>query len=405
MEKKEIIKAFDTAYNHFDWRPLSGETLKTFYVESITKESTKRILSNIHKTERYDKLLVIGHRGCGKSTIINKVVEDLNKEYHVVVFSVLNVLNMMDVETIDILVTTYMEVIKSMEKAGVTDFTPATDKVLAFLKTTLKLTEVGVSLLGSLSLKIKTEPDSRKAIRDGFRNQIEIIQKSFDSAFKNIQQQTQKDILIIIDDLDKLETEFAEQIFFKDSQLLMMPEAKIIYTFPLDTYYSESFNQISSLFKAQFIPVVNLYDASGNYQTSALEHLKELVYRRIDKTLISEDALRCVIDCSGGLVRDLVKFMQDACSIASLKEVSIIDQAIAQEATSELVNDFYRIFDFPEYRDSVEEIMKSKEKKKIKNTTLVYLLKYLFVVEYRHRNKPWYDAHPCLKKAMKLPDV
>jgi len=94
--------AFVKAYNNFQSQPLRGDKLKTFYIEDFTKKCVNEIITTIRITERFKKMLVIGHRGCGKSTILNKVAEELKNDYHVVSFSAAENINMMDVETVDI---------------------------------------------------------------------------------------------------------------------------------------------------------------------------------------------------------------------------------------------------------------------------------------------------------------
>jgi ABC-type uncharacterized transport system ATPase component len=64
-------------------------------------------------------MLVIGHRGCGKSTILNKVAEELINDFHIVSFSAADTLNMNDVETIDILISIYLQVLDSMSKSKI----------------------------------------------------------------------------------------------------------------------------------------------------------------------------------------------------------------------------------------------------------------------------------------------
>jgi len=104
----ENYDAFVKAYNNFDSQPLSGERMRQFYIDDFTKDSVNEIKTTIQITERFRKMLVIGHRGCGKSTILNKVAEELDNSYHIVSFSAASVLNMMDVETVDILLAIHL---------------------------------------------------------------------------------------------------------------------------------------------------------------------------------------------------------------------------------------------------------------------------------------------------------
>ena len=399
-------KAFEEAYNNFDLRPLSGKTLEKFYVGDFIDEHVANMVTTVRMTERYRKILLIGHRGCGKSTILNKVAEELKEEYHIVSFTAQDVLNMMDVETVDILLTTYMQLIRSMRAEGIPRRKSLFDKMVDAFKKNIRLKEIsieadipGIDFLNTLSTKIIVETDSRNKVRKSFRTRIEILQKDLSGACTDIRQLEEKDVLIIIDDLDKLDTKFAERVFFDDVHLLNMPEVKIIYTFPLDTYYSERFIPIRDRYENEYISLVNLYNADATYREEALEQLKKVVFKRIDERLVSERALKMLVDMSGGLLRDLIKFMQDACKIAVMNEADRIDETIAQHAIDEHVNDYFRLFDYLKYQRNVREVCEGKD---IGKEDLIYLLRYLFVLEYRSQEKDniWFDAHPCLKAAL-----
>jgi len=402
MKKSENYEGFVRAYNHFDAKPLIGEDLERFYIDDFTCDSVNEILTTVRITERFKKILIIGHRGCGKSTILNKVAEQLQNEYHIVSFSASDVINMMDVEAGDILLSTYLMVLDSIKKENT--FQGLIGKFSNFFRNilkSLKLEEIGTGeLLEIISFKFKVESETRLEIRKNLVDQIRVLQKNLSEACKEISRKKNKDVLIIIDDLDKLETKFAEIVFFKNSEILSHPEVKMIYTFPLDTYYCDAFIRIHDRYADQFIPLVTLYDANGNYIESSQQSLTNLILRRIDENLITKDALKIVINMSGGLLRDLVRLMQDACKLAIVETSDVIDNDIIESTINEHINDYYRIFDYQEYADKVSTIAETKQK--IDNKTLVYLLRYLFVLEYRHgRNKKlWYDVHPCLKKTL-----
>ncbi len=178
MESNEIFKIFSKARNNFTPHPLSGEELKKFYVDSFNASVTDEISITIRTTESYQKILIIGHRGCGKSTILNKIVGDLDKEYFILSFSVADVLNLMDVETVDLLLATYMQLLESINTRNIPHSLDSFEEMMGFAKKKFKLKEVGVSLLKILSFKIQVENESRKAIRDELRTRIEALQKT-----------------------------------------------------------------------------------------------------------------------------------------------------------------------------------------------------------------------------------
>ncbi|MGK7958201.1 MAG: P-loop NTPase fold protein [Crocosphaera sp.] len=401
-----MTKALENAYNNFDSRPLSGETLKRFYIDDFTKDAVNRIRTTIKISERFRKMLVIGHRGCGKSTILNKVADELRNDFYIVSFSAAETLNMNDVETIDILLSVYLQILKSMNDSNIHVPIKRFDDIMKSVKSKLKLTEGGLNLLKILTFKIKVENKSRASLREEFINQVEILNNSISDCIKSISQHYEdkdknikgKDILIIIDDLDKLSPEFAEKTFFKGYNLLTMPEAKIIYTFPLETYYCENFIQLKDRYEDQFISLV-VVDQKKNGDTG-IKQLEKLVLQRISQQYITEDALKEMIILSGGLLRDLIKFMQDACKQAIVKCSTVIDKDIAEDVINEAVNHYDRLFDFPNYADEVEKIVRASKRTNLTNQNLIYLLKYLFVLEYRFERDLWYDAHPCLKKLL-----
>ncbi len=466
---------FVEAYNNFDHRPLKGDSLRKFYIDDFTKDTTESIVTTVEITERFRKILVIGHMGCGKSTILNKVAEELEEQYHVINFSVMDELNIMDIEAIDVLTVIYIQLIDYASSQRVRNLFSPFESFVQNIKENFNIssTEAGIDLLKTFSFKIKVEAESREAIRREFKNRLQILQRNISegcktiaeeavsfkftaSSFENLRDETvpipddvleslrplenkhyqnrerdkfiedikqqigeeqlkryrgiflkhakiQKDVLIIIDDLDKLKNEFAEKIFFDEARLLTMIDAKIIFTFPLANYYSPLFNQISDKFEDEFIQLIDLYTSNGKYQQESLEMLKKLILKRIDKKYISDDAMKHLIDHSGGLLRDLVKFMQDACKLALLQKVKTIADSteIPQKVIQDKINEYKAVFDFPEYENDVKEIIQKRTRTGIKSAHLNYLLRYLFVLEYGRRGEEsWYDAHPCLKELL-----
>jgi hypothetical protein len=133
--------------------------------------------------------------------------------------------------------------------------------------------------------------------------------------------------------------------------------------------------------------------------------LKKLVLKRIKQQYISNEAMKYLIDHSGGLLRDLIGFMQDACNYALLEEeaVEMIDEnsEIPQKVVQDKINEFKGMFDFTQYEDDVRKINEKRDRPEIDNEHLNYLLRFLFVLEYGRRGKEsWYTVHPCLKELL-----
>ena len=224
-------ETFVKSYNHFDGRPLVGETLRTFYVDDFCKHSVKEIKTTVEISERYRKMLLIGHRGCGKSTILNKVAEELRDKYYVVSFSASEELNMMDVETVDILLAAYLQLLNSLDKNWLVEFLKKDKTISDFIDILNKPLSLNanikdIELFKSIAFKFKVEDENRAKIRSQLHGQIKELLENINKVCKEIEQQKNKTIVIIIDDLDKLQTDFAEKIFFENQFLLTLPQVK-----------------------------------------------------------------------------------------------------------------------------------------------------------------------------------
>lgn len=310
---------------------------------------------------------------------------------------------MMDVETVDILLAAYLHLLKSLDKNWLIKLLEKDSTIKEFIDIlkkplTLEPSIKDVELFNTIAFKFKVENESRAEMRSGLHGQIKELLDNIGAVCQEIEMQKQKTVLIIIDDLDKLQTDFSEKIFFENQFLLTLPKVKVIYTFPLDTYYCDDYIRISDRYDDQFIPLVNLKNKEGQEITNNIASLWKLINRRIASNLVKPEAWNYLIDNSGGLLRDLVKFMQDACKLAIVEEKEIIDLEIAQQVVSKYINDYYRVFDTAKYKTAIEEISATKEKNG--NENLIYFLRHLFALEYRQDKQLWYDIHPCLKMAL-----
>ncbi|MCP4107663.1 MAG: AAA family ATPase [Desulfobacteraceae bacterium] len=400
----ENYNTFAKAYNNFDSHPLKGESLKQFYSDDLNRDTVKRIITSVSKAEPHKNILITGHIGSGKSTILNKIAELLKDKYHIAAFSASDELNLTDVETPDILVVIYLHLIKSVKDNLPENVLKSFEQIMKPARKHLNInTENPVKLLETVLLKIRTQTESRVIIRKIFRKNIEILQQYISKACNTISKQVKKEVLIIADDLDKLDNESAEKIFFGEPSALAMPEPRIIYAFPLAACYSPSYACIADKFASESVPLIHLRDIHGKYQKESLVKLMKLALKRIDKKLISGEALKCLAEKSGGLPGDLIKSMQDACKIAASNGAPVITEDISKKAVQYNISEYKRFFDFPKYEKQVIKIIKTRRRDEIAVENISYLLQYHFVLKYGAQendksDKSWYGAHPYLRK-------
>ncbi|QTA83281.1 p-loop domain-containing protein [Desulfonema limicola] len=465
------ITGLTEAYHNFGNFPLTEKNFEKFGISLMSRDSADSIIKTIETSERLQKILVIGHSGCGKTTVLRQVAadEELNKKNHVIMFSLSRELNLLDTDALDIMLVVYMHLIYALplDLSGqyLESFRLLTEPAFE----SLDIKDRGFDLMKIVSFNIKTNYKFRKNLRKTLKKNIIELQKSIsiicrefssqiyrcyritDRVLKRLKEQevsekvisqleqikgkeykselkfsrilkkqigdvqtmhykpvimkyawveSPMDPVIIIDSSDKLIHKAVKQIFFEESHILRTLEAKMVFSFPLSAYYHPNFFQIRDFFLNEFIRPVHLYDMSGYFQNNALQCLSELIEKRIDKDLITHDALQYIITSSGGLLRDLVRMMQMCCKSAVYENKDIIDKKTAQKTVNEMADMYARFLDFAQYREILEKIMKTRFKTGMLHNNLTYLLKYHFVLEYGiNKNPIWYDVHPCLKES------
>lgn len=114
--------------------------------------------------------------------------------------------------------------------------------------------------------------------------------------------------------------------------------------------------------------------------------------KRMEESLINEDAIKEVIRLSGGLMTELITLIRDA-SLTS-KE-GIIDLANIHRAANEIRNDYRAVLREDQYQ-MLKKINEDKEKRVTNNEIVRQLLHNLSLLEYRN-DESWVDVHPIVK--------
>lgn len=111
------------AYRICTPEPLVGEDIDRYYVDLSSIRSTKTIknitkkLEYIESTE-YCTILFTGHRGCGKSTELRKIQQQLESEYYIVYLEADIELDINDAEYTDLYLLIIKKVADELYKIG-----------------------------------------------------------------------------------------------------------------------------------------------------------------------------------------------------------------------------------------------------------------------------------------------
>ena len=127
MSKSKKMKKAKTlldVYNNFKVTPLeTGEDFKKLYVERpIKSKIIEKLKIRIENSEskKYEKYLFIGHRGCGKSTELNRLPLMLDSsKFSIIQYSVKDVIDINDINVNDFLLAMALKIYVHGENNGV----------------------------------------------------------------------------------------------------------------------------------------------------------------------------------------------------------------------------------------------------------------------------------------------
>ncbi len=393
-------KVLSDVYDIFDpQEALSGDKLQEYYVE---RESPVKSLADILSSKKPLKYLFVGSRGNGKSTELNRLSELVKDKLFVVSFSIKDKLNLFDVDYADILLVIATEIYESVS-----------DKLSAELKHYLdKLSEkivervnekqkglefgAGFRAIVNLAGKVKTQVTTREVTREVMTPRLSDLIDAINRIIFDAEKELGKKILVIIDDLDKVNLNKGEELFYMHGAELTQPTCKIIYTIPQPLLFS---NKIRQIILQYFDGRKELHNINVNHRNGEVDHsgykvMREVALMRMEDDLITEKAMAEAIKSSAGILTELVRLIRDAANIANMEDRSRIEEGDVKRVVTGIRNDYIRILG----KEDLEILKGVKNTKgKIGDEDRFHdLLFSLAILEYAN-DEVWYDIHPTIK--------
>src|SRR3990172_6779438 len=300
-----------------------------------------RLLLNRQKNQ---KLLLSGHLGCGKSTFLNLRQErdDIKNNFFTVKYSIRDVLDPNDTNHIDLLLSLTLQTFIVSQEGNKVKIDEKLRKRLGELAKEIEgLIERKVEMikgkkraiggeikagmgLQALILWFKTtffarfqiENETRETIREHYKPRMTDFLNTINDILTRIQASLYKNLLILIDDTDKIPPERALEIFFDNGQHLARPPSNIVFMVDTAISCSSKFPVIrANIGGEEFFPAIKVTERDGSLSANIDRNrriLRELALRRMSAELIEDQALKKAIEMSGGVVRELVRILQEA---------------------------------------------------------------------------------------------
>jgi hypothetical protein len=291
--------------------------------------------------ENYVRFLFAGHIGSGKSSELQHLREKLlhgaakKVHYFPVLIDTNDYVADYDADAIDLLLAIVAEIAASLrEELNIelkeSYFRDRFRELKQFLLSNVELTEGEVTIWNAkVKLRrLKADEIARGKVREALRPQVSTILAEIDALLNQVRAELGKnargftDIVLIVDNLEKIRKvanadegfPSHKELFLEQYTKLTGFKAHVIYTVPLRLVRSTDAPQLPLRYDAIFVlPAVKTRDRSGQPFAGGIDALISLIERRVRPatlpSVIETEALRFLIEYSGGHVRHLMLFV------------------------------------------------------------------------------------------------
>jgi len=431
-------------YDRLSTEPLQGAELEKYYVDAFKGRGDNPMLSLKRLLQRQAngklQILFSGYRGCGKSTELNKLQQEISHEFIVLNFSALKELDPVNINYVELFIIT-------MEKLfeAVNDYHLAINQHLfESIRQWSNSTEIERirELTGEASLEAGAEAEisapffmrffakmrasanasfsTKKTIIENIEPRLSDLISHCNDLIREIKLKLpaigKKGLIIIIEDLDKLSVEKAEELFFNHSHILSSLQTHVIFTFPI----SLSHHPKSKIIKDNFnydreLPMLKVHDKQGK-PFAGRDAMRNIIECRIGATCFEPaNLLDTFIDLSGGCLRDLFRLIRDAADSALNNEREVITVGDYTKSFYRLRRDYENtiaekrvnnelIISVGDYYETLKALALSSTKKVDNTEAVLDLRQNLCILGYN--DEGWCDVHPAVRSILeeRFPD-
>lgn len=274
------IKLFQQSFkNHYLITP---EQLNQFYEEYNT-EILKELEHLVEEcSPDNNKILFIGHPKSGKSTLLKQFSQNIKNRFFVVFFSITDLIKISDINHINILYAIVIKLMEIAEKRQIkidtktkklfyTFFSKDTHNEVTGIDYNAEINNSRGSLINTWIMKfcakLKATLPANSVIQDeiktDFDRKISDLLYIINDIANAIQVNCKQEIIVIIDDLEKISLKNINQVYPNHIITLFKPQFRIIYTMPMAAiklcYYDQLFI-MTLIIKLQKCGQTNYFD-------------------------------------------------------------------------------------------------------------------------------------------------
>lgn len=416
----EMINAFSPV-------PLQREQMKEFYCEDTMEYRTsdkydspiKDIFDGCKNSDECSAYLLLGHRGCGKSTELNRMSQELcAKDYSVKTINCSMDLDLFNIVYSDLFILMGEALLEIAEELDCEIENKVLERIEIFWAETTEtmvsqetgavslesgmLVETKGIFAGILNIfaKIKTDLKYNEETRKEYRKRISVRSSEWIGILGCVAEEISKKKegkrpIIIFEDLDKLNPEDAWKVFYNYAAVLSGMKFPVIYTFPIGLSYDARFSAMESYFITKTLPMIKISTIENKPFQEGIDIIGKIVSKRADLALFDEDVLETLIQYTGGSLRDLFHVINASAKRAERRDSEKISVEDAHRALEELKTSLTRRIEEKDYQFLLNIYRENKERIEDRKM-LLKMLQASVVLEYN--GKRWHNIHPLVAK-------
>lgn len=393
--------------------PLSGQHLFFWFVHR--ESSPRKRLAITLKTYRDpQKILLVGHRGSGKTSELNKLAEEIRDQFETIGFNALDITGRSTLHYEDLMLVLSTQVtrycidhnligrpLSEPLREGWQALADWWRQIVAGMDIAQRAGEISTfaslnTLLGEIEIGATQSAITRDQLNLLINRQMPELIRRLNWVIDEAQHHLNpRRLLLIVEGLDKIDLEAARNIFRDHTPTITAPKASMIYTFPLALRYSDDYQTVLRHFhRDHFLHNLSIRYADGHDDAEGKATLRQIVLRRVEERLIDADALEQLVLTSGGIPLEMVKLISSA-AIYALERSEAADRitlADAQNAIKDLRREMAANLSLAEW----QRLKQRHADRKLSNEPDMQQLLYKgALIEYSN-DVQWCDVHPAL---------
>lgn len=358
--------------------------LQRYYVDLSRVRSSEAIESvstrlDFLEPEQFDTILFTGHRGCGKSTELQRLQRRWETDYRVIYLEADEELDINDADYTDLYLVIIQQITADLTRLRLKFDSRLLERFESwFLEITQETTEsveksvsleasaeAGLEipflakLLSKLLAQIKGSNTQKQMIRQTLQRDIGrlkadtnlLLRDAFEKLTDRYRQENryQKGFLVIFDNLDRVPPTVGDRLYFNYAAQLQELHCTLIYTVPISVVYSDK-NLNNAFRRPNIVPMVNVYNfepdrSDLHFNATAVTQFAELLQHRIDTTAVfaDDELVRTLVKASGGHVRQLMQMTATVCLTAATRSHAKVEMADVAYAIKQEQFNFERV--------------------------------------------------------------